>query len=177
MILTFSRQTGGNRIKERDDWMRVRKENTSSSFEQIIRKVIPGVGQSPKKTTRAPPPRIEIISSPVSHNVPAAEKTTVKKEGDEIAPIKKIIKTSPAPSSSSPSAKESDASPPGFGTYCSRCGNRVPDVSKFCNRCGSQIVVPGNLAESSTPKATEPQPAVTEHAEELFNPSIRISLH
>ena len=52
MILTFSRQTGGTRIKERDDWMRVLKENTSSSFEQVIRKVIPGVGQSPKKTTR-----------------------------------------------------------------------------------------------------------------------------
>ncbi len=42
MILTFSRQTGGNRIKDRDDWMRVLKENTSSSFEQVIRKVIPG---------------------------------------------------------------------------------------------------------------------------------------
>ncbi len=49
MILTFSRQTGGTRIKERDDWMRVLKENTSSSFEQVIRKVMPGIGQSSKK--------------------------------------------------------------------------------------------------------------------------------
>ena len=95
MILTFSRQTGGNRIKERDDWMRVLKENTSSSFEQVIRKVIPGVGQSPKKTTRTASPRIEIISSPGSHNVPAEKKTAVKKEGEDIAPVKKIIKTSP----------------------------------------------------------------------------------
>jgi hypothetical protein len=170
MILTFSRQTGGNRIKERDDWMRVLKENTSSSFEQVIRKVMPGAGQSPKKTTRAAPPRIEVISSPVSHNEPAAEKTAVKKEGEDIAPIKKIIKTSPAPSSSSSAIKESDASPPGFGTYCSRCGNRVPDVSRFCNRCGSQIVVPGNLAESIPPKAAAPSPTVAEQSAGTIQP-------
>jgi hypothetical protein len=170
MILTFSRQTGGNRIRERDDWMRVLKENTSSSFEQVIRKVMPGIGQSPKKTIRAAPPRIEIISSPVSHKVPPTEKTEVKKEGEDIAPIKKILKTSPAPSSSSPAAKEFDASPPGFGTYCSRCGNRVPDGSKFCNRCGSPIVVPGNLAVSTTPKTTATELAVEEYAARNIQP-------
>ncbi len=42
MILTFSRQTGGNRIKDRDTWLKTIKDNTSSSFEQVIRKVIPG---------------------------------------------------------------------------------------------------------------------------------------
>jgi len=170
MILTFSRQTGGNRIRERDDWMRVLKENTSSSFEQVIRKVLPGVGQSPKKTTRSPPPRIEIISSPVLDKVPVIEKTSVKNEGGDIAPMKKIIKTSPAPSSSSPAVKQSDASLPGFGTYCSRCGNRVPDVSKFCNRCGSQIVVPGNLVESTTPEVAVLQPAVAEPEERIIPP-------
>ena len=65
--------------------MRVLKENTSSSFEQVIRKVIPGIGQSSKKTTRSAPPRIEIVSSPVSQKVPPAEKTAVKKEGEDIA--------------------------------------------------------------------------------------------
>ncbi len=170
MILTFSRQTGGNRIRERDDWMRVLKENTSSSFEQVIRKVMPGIGQSPKKTIRAAPPRIEIISSPVSHNVPAAEKAEVKKEGEDIAPISKILKTSPAPSSSSPAVKEFGASPPMLGTYCSRCGNRVPDGSKFCNRCGSQIVVPGNLEEPTTPKTTVTELAVEEYAARNIQP-------
>jgi hypothetical protein len=164
MILTFSRQTGGNRIKERDDWLRVLKENTSSSFEQVIRKVIPGVGQSPKKTTRTAPPRIEVIRSPVSKNVPAAEKTAVKKEVEDIAPVKRIIESRAASAPSSSVAKESDASPPGFGTYCSRCGNLVPDGSKFCNRCGSQIVVPGSMAASTTPKSADPQLAVAEHA-------------
>jgi hypothetical protein len=170
MILTFSRQTGGNRIRERDDWIRALKENTSSSFEQVIRKVMPGAGRSPQKTTRAAPPRIEIISSPVSQNIPAAEKTAVKKEGEDIAPIKRIVKTGPASSFSSSATKELDTSPPGFGTYCSRCGNRVPDVSKFCNRCGSQIVVPGNLAESATPNPAVPLPAVTEYTERSIQP-------
>jgi hypothetical protein len=160
MILTFSRQTGGTRIKERDDWVRVLKENTSSSFEQVIRKVMPGIGQSSKKTTRAAPPRIEIISSPVSKKVPTAEKTTVKKEGEDIAPVKKIITTSSGSSFPPSAVKESDVSPPGYGTYCSRCGNRVVDGSKFCNRCGSQIVVPGNPAEVKTPQATVSQASV-----------------
>ena len=163
MILTFSRQTGGNRIKERDTWMRALKENTSSSFEQVIRKVIPGAGQAPKKPPRAAPPRIEIIGSPVSQDIPTAEKTAAKKERDDAVQIKKIIKTSPASSSLS-AAKETDASPPGFGTYCSRCGNRVPDTSKFCNRCGSPIVVPGSVAVPVVPKSLTPQPAAAEHA-------------
>ncbi len=170
MILTFSRQTGGNRIKERDDWMRVLKENTSSSFEQVIRKVIPGAGQSPKKTTRTAPPRIEIISSPGSQNVPAEKKTAVKKEGEDIAPAKKIIKTSPDSSFPLSAAKKIDAPEPGFGTYCSRCGNRVPDISKFCNRCGSPIIVPGNLAESTIPKTAVLQPVVTENTGRTIQP-------
>jgi DNA-directed RNA polymerase subunit RPC12/RpoP len=114
---------------------------------------MPGAGKSPKKTTLITPPRIEIISSPISQNVPAPEKTSVKKEGEDIAPVKKIIMTSTDSSFSSSSSKKIAVSPPGLGTYCSRCGNRVPDSYKFCNRCGSRIVVPGNPAESTTPKA------------------------
>jgi len=162
MILTFSRQTGGNRIRERDEWLKVLKENTSSTFEQVIRKVIPGVGQAPKKSTRTVPPRIEVISTPVSQNVPPAAKTTVKKEMESIPPIKKIIESRPDPAPTSTIAEEFDASVPGFGTYCSRCGNRVPDGSGFCNRCGSQIVVPGSRAASTQPAATIPQPADSE---------------
>src|SRR4030042_2664045 len=41
MILTFSRQTGGNRIKERDAGARIIRENASPSGSQVIRKVIP----------------------------------------------------------------------------------------------------------------------------------------
>jgi hypothetical protein len=170
MILTFSRQTGGTRIKERDDWLRVLKENTSSSFEQVIRKVMPGIGQSSKKAARAAPPRIEIVSSPVSQKVPPAKKTAAKKEAEDIAPVKKIITKSTGSSLPPSAVKESDVSPPGYGTYCSRCGNRVPDGSKFCNRCGSQIVVPGNLAESKTPQAAVSQSSVPEYEDRSIQP-------
>lgn len=165
MILTFSRQSGGNRIKERDDWMRLLKENTSSTFEQVIRKVIPGAGKSPKKTTRTAPPRIEIISSPVSQKVEPPENNAVKKDGEDIAPVKKIIKTSSGPSFPPSAAKDTHASPSGYGTYCSRCGNRVPDGSKYCNRCGFEIIVPGNLTESKTPQDSKFQQSVAESAD------------
>ena len=170
MILTFSRQTGGNRIRERDEWLKVLKENTSSTFEQVIRKVIPGVGQAPKKSTRTVPPRIEVISTPVSQNVPPAAKTTVKKEMESIPPIKKIIESRPDPAPTSTIAEEFDASVPGFGTYCSRCGNRVPDGSGFCNRCGSQIVVPGSRAASTPPVAAIPQPVDSETVARKIKP-------
>ncbi len=156
IILTFSRQTGGNRIKERDEWLRVLKVHTSLSLEQVVRKVIPNVGQSPKKPTRTAPPRLEIISSPVSQKGPSAEKTAMQNEAEDTAPVKKIIKTSQGPSLSSSEVKKSEDSSLGFGTYCSRCGNRVPDGSRFCNRCGSKIVVPDNMSASATPKAEVP---------------------
>jgi hypothetical protein len=162
MILTFSRQTGGNRIRERDGWVKMLKENTSSSFDQVIRKVIPGVGQAPKKSDQTPPPQKEVISSTVAQDVPATAKTTVKKDTESIVPIKKIIESRPEPAPPSTVAEESGASLPGFGTYCSRCGNRVPAGSGFCNRCGSQIVVPGSMAASTPPAAAIPQPADSE---------------
>jgi hypothetical protein len=162
MILTFSRQTGGNRIKECDEWVKMLKENTSSSFEQVIRKGIPGVGQAPKKPDHTAPPRIEVISSPALKKVPVAAKTTARKDTESIPPIKKILESRPDPAPPSTIAEESGASAPSFGTYCSRCGNRVPAGSGFCNRCGSQIVVPGSRAASTPPAAAIPQPADSE---------------
>ena len=64
MILTFSRQAGGNRIKERDAWVRVIKENASSSFDQVIRNVIPG--PEPALRRAEPADRPEIRDRPLS---------------------------------------------------------------------------------------------------------------
>ncbi|MDD1700949.1 MAG: zinc ribbon domain-containing protein [Methanoregula sp.] len=150
MILTFSRQTGGTRIKERNEWLRLLKENTASTFDKVVRKVVPGREQAPKKTERVAPPRIEVISSPMVKHKPATMKTAGKKEVEESLPIKRIIESHPVPVPSSTVVKEHAASPPGFGTYCSRCGNRVPEGSEFCNRCGSRIVVPDLISVTST---------------------------
>jgi hypothetical protein len=155
MILTFSRQMGGNRIKERDEWLRLLKENTSSSFAQVIRKVIPDAGLASTKSPRRTSPRIEIVSSPVPQKIPHAEKAAGTKEGTT---NKTIIKTSPAASTSSSAVKKSDIDYllPGFGTFCSRCGIRVPDESKFCNRCGSRITVP-DTKDAPTSKVVLPR--------------------
>jgi len=140
MILTFSRQTGGNRIRERDAWAKALKENISSSFEQVIRRVIPGRGPAPKKSERTVPPRIEVISSE-SEKLPAVKKTSLKKE-IKVRPPVKISESPKTPPPLPALGKESGLFPSGFGTYCSRCGNRVPEGSGFCNRCGSPIVLP-----------------------------------
>ena len=147
MILTFSRQTGGNRIRERDAWAKALKENISSSFEQVIRKVIPGRGPAPRKPERTVPPRIEIIS-PGSQNIPPVPKTA---KADSTLPQVKISESTRPPAPASAGEKESERSVSGFGTYCSRCGNRVPEGSGFCNRCGSPIVHPVTMTAPRTP--------------------------
>jgi hypothetical protein len=41
-----------------------------------------------------------------------------------------------------------------LGTYCTRCGTKVPEGSGFCNKCGTQIIRPGE-----TPPAPVSAPA------------------
>jgi hypothetical protein len=148
MILTFSRQTGGNRIRERNEWAKALKEHTSSSFEQVIRKVVPGRGVSLKKPERTVQPRVE-VSSPEAPPAPSAIKGSPKKETERLPPVKNVE----TPSSMT---IRSDAPVSGFGTYCSRCGNRVPEGSGFCNRCGSPIVVPGSVRAVETSEKVPP---------------------
>ena len=155
MILTFSRQTGGNRIRERDAWARALKENITSTFEQVIRKVVPG-RETVKKPDPVVRPRVQ-VSPPVSSPGPRPIKPTAKKETERHPPVK-IMETTPV--QSSPGMKGSEAPVSGFGTYCSRCGNRVPEGSVFCNRCGSPIVAPGSMpaVKSAVKVPTPPKP-------------------
>jgi len=164
MILTFSRQTGGNRIRERDAWAKALKENISSSFEQVIRKVIPGRGPAPRKPERAVSPRIDIIS-PGSKNIPPISKTA---RADTLPQVKISESTRP-PASAGEKGSERGASD--FGTYCSRCGNRVPEGSGFCNRCGSPIVLPVPIVAPRTPGEMV-QPPRQEAAERTTPPQV-----
>lgn len=145
MILTFSRTAGGNRNKERDEWVQTLKENVSSSFEQVIRKGTPGFDQPHKRPESIASPRIEVIGASAQ---PAASRPLQKKEMDTLQPIKKSIEN--APSKIQTAVKESDIPSPGYGTFCSRCGNKVPEGSGFCNRCGSSIIPPGSTAPVAT---------------------------
>jgi hypothetical protein len=171
MILTFSRQTGGNRIRERDAWAKALKENISSSFEQVIRKVIPGRGPAPKKPERPVPPRVEVIS-PESQNAPHLMKTSAKTETKVRSPVKISESTKASPSSPA-SGNVPDVPAPGFGTYCSRCGNRVPEGSGFCNRCGSPIVPPVTMGAYTGPGKSQ-QPSRQEAAARTTPPPVPV---
>jgi hypothetical protein len=157
MVLTFSRKAGGNRNKERDEWVKTLKENVSSSFEQVIRKGTPGFDQPHKRPEPIPSPRIEVIGAMAQ---PVATRPLPKKEMDTFQPIKKMIENTP--SKTQTVAKESNAPVLGLGTFCSRCGNKVPEGSGFCNRCGSSIIPPGSAAPVT--------PAVPEYRAQVQRP-------
>jgi zinc-ribbon domain len=155
MILTFSRQEGGNRIRERDEWARLIRESTSTSFEQVIRKVIPGADPA----QRQPEPAAPYAQSP--------QRTQPKMMIDGVHPIKKIIETAPAESpvqARSPAQAAPSPAAPATGemVFCTRCGNKVSADSAFCNKCGSPVVVPAGLPRQPAPRQTAapvPQPA------------------
>jgi DNA-directed RNA polymerase subunit RPC12/RpoP len=67
--------------------------------------------------------------------------------------VKKIIEKAPAPASPLSGKTEPASSSLQLGTYCSRCGNRVPEGSGYCNQCGSRILVPDR--EEDSPRSQE----------------------
>jgi len=141
VVLTFSREAGGNRKRERDEWTKALKQHTTSTFQQAIRNVIPSLGmEQKKKLQETPAQKIEITSRPAA-----------KKDIDGVLPIKKIVETTPLP----PIPVETSSLP--TGSFCSRCGNRVPPESVFCNRCGSKVLAPGAL-DTVEPPASQPAP-------------------
>jgi len=137
MILTFSRQEGGNRIKERDEWARVIRQNMSSPLDTVFRKVIPGTNVASRRTEPSASPRITIVNS--SHPVP---------DQDIPAPVRNDTGSFRSPPV------------PGQHVFCSRCGNKVPLDSAFCNRCGSPIVVPGQFPPAAV-QQVPPAPVIT----------------
>ena len=156
MILTFSRGS------DRDEWTRIIRESASPSFEQVIRKVIPGADQATRKTST--PPRIEVVNTPVQPPVEAPQRVSVKRAAEGIPLSRKIIETgtegapTPAPAHA---VKEFDASSLGENLFCNRCGNRVSTDSAFCNRCGAPVAPPESppAPRAAAPRQYAPAPA------------------
>ncbi len=174
MILTFSRQTGGNRVRERDEWKQVIAENMRSSFEQVLRKVIPGADQTQKQPQPLASPRIEVVNTAAPAGAGPAGRATPKKEIESVHPIKRIIETGPAAAPAtapspvqyppSPPVQEPVARPDVTHVFCTRCGNRVSSDSAFCNRCGTPIVVPAGMKPAPTPFPAGSPPTGTQRA-------------
>jgi len=153
VILTFSRVSGGNRLKERDEWVQQIRDHRPSTFGQAIRKAIPGREPAPKKKEGAPSLKIEIVGSPVVSPQP------VKTEPGNVPLATASPEISPQLSPQQPVASQLS-----FGTFCTRCGNRVPDGSAFCNKCGTRIVTPGDSAPApAIPQVPVSQPVSTSH--------------
>lgn len=131
MILTFSRDVGGNRLTERDEWIRDIRECTSSSFEQVIRKVIPG-----------------------GEHAQQAEKRPVHTHFDS-GSVSPAPQQAPAPATSGLI----------LGTFCTKCGNQVPDGSEFCNQCGARIIPANAEVPAYTPPAPAPAPVAATRKE------------
>ncbi|OPX62737.1 MULTISPECIES: zinc ribbon domain-containing protein [unclassified Methanoregula] len=150
MILTFSRQAGGNRIKERDAWIKIIREHASSSYDQVIRKVIPVSEPAPRKAEPAPSPRYEVVHTPVQQTPPTPAYDRLAGSGlDDISPLRRVVATGPATPAPAPAARQPE--PPASSLFCPKCGNRVPAESVFCNRCGSPV--------ARTAPAPSPAPA------------------
>lgn len=152
MILTFSRQAGGNRIKERDAWARVIKEYASTSFDQVIQKVIPGPEPAPRRAEPAAGPRHEIIRTRPQQAIPPEESRPAGIPTDELSPVRRPVATSPA----APRESQYDVSSRGASIFCSKCGNKVPAGSVFCNRCGSPIAQIPTVSSPVQPPAASP---------------------
>lgn len=141
MVLTFSRDGGGNRAKERNEWIRRIKESTNPSFEQVMRTVIPGMPPEGQQM----PPQYANQGSPV----PPAQYYAPPQRSPEPEPQRYETYQPVQPQPQAPAAQPQ----PVLGTYCTKCGTRVPEGSGFCNKCGTRIVIPG-----ATPQVPVNQP-------------------
>jgi hypothetical protein len=164
MILTFSRQAGGNRIKERDAWIRTIRENSATSFDNVIRRVIPGTEPAPRRTEPASAPRHEVVHSSYQQPSPPAGYDRIAGSGlDDISPVRRVVTAAPAlPVQPVPPAWQPEPPAQSPGNVCPRCGNRVPAESVFCNRCGSPVTqvqpVPVPAPVFTVPSVSAPVP-------------------
>ncbi|MFA4877680.1 MAG: hypothetical protein WC586_09725 [Methanoregula sp.] len=134
MVLTFSRDAGGNRIKERDEWI------------QLLGYYMPRAppAGSPDAPGYQVPARNEGIITPKKRIVESAGAAQYDPQYGIPAPL--------------PATPDTAAAPVNF--FCNRCGNRVSVDSVFCNRCGAPIVPPAPSPYAgptpAAPPATSP---------------------
>jgi hypothetical protein len=155
MILTFSKTSGGERRRECDEWVRTLKQHLKTSIQHPVSQEIPVFDEEP----RAPPKP----SSTTPRKIEITNTLPQKKKIEVARPMKKIVDAVPA----IPVPVETSSLP--SGSFCSRCGNRIPAESAFCNRCGTKVLKEGELENqpailSNIRAAPEPVPSVSLHS-------------
>ncbi len=112
VTLTFSQKQGEKRKRECDDWVSKLKERVLQPKNEGILSGIPSYAQEPViRAEVEPPSKIEIVKA-------------TQPSIDVSIPLPKPVETTTLPE----------------GSFCTRCGNRVPPESTFCNKCGATIV-------------------------------------
>ena len=138
MILTFPRVASGERKRERDDWLKALTAQISSVDSYPV---IPDTTESDQLDSQN-----TVITPP---SPPVSSVTSSPRKKIEITrPIRNIVESAPA----MPRPVETTTLP--IGSFCSRCGSRVPPESVFCNKCGTPVV-------SSTEVPAVPQPIIS----------------
>jgi hypothetical protein len=137
-VLTFVRQAGGERKRECIEWAKTLKSLIPAPIIETTPINIPVSYGEP------------VIKGEVQTPVQGGATTTrpAKKKIETALPLGKITERTPV----APIPKESSSLP--TGSFCSRCGNRVPFKSTFCNHCGTPIKHPSERTSVSTPVIT-----------------------
>ena len=128
MILTFPQRTGAVRKRDRDEWATRLRNLTASPVQDIIKKVVPSYGKEPKK---------KIIEHPASGPAPGP---ATQAPPEEIK-FREDLPAGRTADSAGVSPTDREGEPLPYGTFCSKCGNRLSPGSLFCNRCGAKTVV------------------------------------
>jgi hypothetical protein len=136
-ILTFLRSAGGERKRECNEWARKLKSLIISPSRET--------GEAPGLK----PERPVLTKNDVPESAQSSPGGTgpAKKKIEIVRPLGTIIEKSPV----APQPVETSSLP--SGTFCSRCGNRIPYKSPFCNYCGTPII--------NVPAPAIQQPAVS----------------
>ena len=145
-VLTFVWQAGGERKRECSEWAKKLKSLIPAPTSETTPANIP-------VSYREPVTKGEVLT-PAQGG--ATTTRPAKKKIETALPLGKITEKTPV----APIPKETSSLP--TGSFCSRCGNRVPLKSTFCNYCGTPITQPSERTSASQPVITRvpvPPPA------------------
>lgn len=138
MILTFPQRKGATRKHERDEWASLLRDLIVPPARKAPVRPAPSAAESRKRIIEYAAPEEE-----------APPQETIRFRDEPRA------RAAPAPAS----RDDRDPEPQPYGTFCSKCGNRLASGSQFCNRCGAKAMVPARSTSPQEPSRTRQDPA------------------
>ncbi len=152
-VLTFLRSAGGERKRECNEWAKKLKSLISPPSPETTAAPVPPVTENLAE-------KLPLTKREGPDSTPSGATMTrpAKKKIEIVRPLGTITEKSPV----APVPVETSSLP--SGSFCSRCGNRIPFKSPFCNHCGTPVInVPAHVRppQPVTPREQVPVPPVT----------------